>query len=321
VAKANVKYNSSKKKPGKTKAFFICLLIAAFLWTIHALNTVYTYNLRIPVSFKNLPQNKKPLVHMPEFLHVDVKASGLRLALILLNRPFKPLDIDFNTLKSVNRNQNYVLSSSQLDFKSVLKFSTKIRNISPDTLYFSEKVGYQKNVPIKIPLYVKCEAGFGFTEPEITPSYITIWGDTSLIDKVDTIYTQPFSLTNLNKSINARLEVLKPDEEVYTAVSEVNMFIEVSKLVEQQITIPIYDVQNNSNQQVNIFPSTVRVTYTSIQTNYNAQDTLLFRATIDSEKMNKVTRKCPVTLSTLPGNVTIMNIEPREVEIVILKKL
>src|SRR5690606_6487480 len=148
-------------------------------------------------------------------------------------------------------------------------------------LYYSKNVRKYIIVPIKIPLYIRSEEGFGYTEPELSPSYITIWGDTTLIDKVDTIYTQPFSLTNLNKSVNARLEVLKPDEEVYTAVSEINMYIEVSKLVEQQITIPIYDIQNKGNEQVNIFPSTVRVTYTSVQTNYDAQDSLLFRATID----------------------------------------
>jgi hypothetical protein len=50
------------------------------------------------------------------------------------------------------------------------------------------------------------------------------------------------------------------------------------------------------------------------------EDTALFRAMIDSEKINKLTNKCPVFMSTLPGNVTIMNIEPKEVEILIFKK-
>src|SRR5688572_27626891 len=195
MAKSTIAYSLNKGKPGKTKAFFICLMIASFLWVVHSLNTVYTHTLRVPVTFKNLPRNKKPLVHMPESLAIDVKASGLRLALILFNKPFKPLEVDFNVLKSVNRNQNYVLSSSHLNFKSILKFETQIKHISPDTLYFSEKVGYQKNVAVKVPLYIKCKEGYGYKTPVIKPSFLTIWGDTAMLDKIDTIYTQPLTLT------------------------------------------------------------------------------------------------------------------------------
>ena len=36
--------------------------------------------------------------------------------------------------------------------------------------------------------------------------------------------------------------------------------------------------------------------------------------------INKITKKCPVFLSTVPGNVTIMKIEPSDVEILIFKK-
>jgi hypothetical protein len=320
LAKASVKYYSDKKKPGKTKAFFICLLIAAFLWVVHSLNSVYNYSLRVPVEFKNLPRNKKPLVQMPENLNIDVKASGLRLALILFNKPFKPLQVDFNSLKSVNRNQNYVLSSSHLDFKSILKFETQIKHISPDTLYFSEKVGYQKNVPVKIPLYIKCQEGYGYKKPVISPAFLTIWGDTSMLDKIDTIYTQPLTLTNLNKSVNSRLDLIRPANDIYSAINDVTIFIEVARLVQQTITLPVSDVRNPVKQRVNIFPSNVRVTFTSIQNAFSEEDTTLFKAMIDSEKINKVTKKCPVFLSTVPGNVTVMSIEPKEVEILIFRK-
>jgi len=314
------KYSSDKKKPGKTKAFFICLIIASFLWLVHSLNTVYTYTLKIPVAFKNQPQNKKPLFQIPEHLSLDVKASGLKLALILLNRPFKQLEIDFNALKSVNRDQNYVLSSSHLNFKSIFNFETQIKHISPDTLYFSEKNGYQKNVPVKVPLYMKCMEGFGYKKPAINPSFVTLWGDSALISKVDTIYTQALTLSNLNKSVSTQLELLKPDPQIYTSSGEASIFIEVARLVEQTIVLPVTDIHGSYQQHVSIFPSTVKVKFTAIQNSFNPEDTSLFRAMIDSEKINKLSKKCPVFLSTFPGHVTIMHIEPPEVEILIFKK-
>lgn len=314
------KYSSDKKKPGRTKAFFICLIIASFLWLVHSLNTVYTYTLKIPVTFKNQPQNKKPLFQIPEFLSLDVKASGLKLALILLKRPFKHLEIDFNTLKSVNRNQNYVLSSSHLNFKSIFNFETQVKHISPDTLYFSEKNGFQKNVPVKIPLYIKCQEGYGYKKPAINPSFVTLWGDSATISRIDTIYTQALTLSNLNKNVNTQLELLKPGPQVYTSSGEASIFIEVAKLVEQTIILPVKDIHSSFQQRINIFPSTVKVKFTAIQNSFNEEDTSLFKAMLDSEKINRQTKKCPVYLSTYPGHVTIMSIEPPEVEILIFKK-
>jgi len=317
---SNSKYSSDKKKPGKAKAFFICVIIASFLWLVHSLNTVYTYTLKIPVTFKNQPQNKKPLFQIPDHISLDVKASGLKLALILLKKPFKPLEIDFNALKSVNRDQNYVLSSSHLNFKSVFNFETQIKHISPDTLYFSEKNGYQKNVPVKVPLYIKCKEGFGYKKPAINPAFVTLWGDSTAISKIDTVYTQALTLSNLDKNVNTQLELLKPNLQIYTSSGEATIFIEVAKLVEQTIHLQVSDIHNSLQQRVNIFPSTVKIKFTAIQNSFNPEDTSLFRAMIDSEKINKLTKKCPVFLSTYPGQVTVMSIDPPEVEILIFRK-
>lgn len=287
---------------------------------MHSLNTVYSYTFKIPVTFKNIPQNKKPLVDIPEYLSVDVKASGLRLILILLNKPFKALEIDFNTLKTTNRNQNYVLSGSGLNLKNVLKFETRIKHVSPDTLYFSEKTGYQKMVPVKIPLYIKCKEGYGYKKPVLNPAFITIWGDTASIENIDTMYTQPLTLTNLSRNVNSVLPILRPDKDVYTSVSSVNIVVEVNRLIEQTIHLPVSDIHTSIDQEVNIFPPTVRVKFTSIQNVFNPSDTALFTARINSKKINPRNKKCQVFLSSVPGDIMVMEIEPKEVEILIFKK-
>ena len=107
---------------------------------------------------------------------------------------------------------------------------------------------------------------------------------------------------------------------MYTSSGEASIFIEVAKLVEQTITLPVSDIHSSFQQRINIFPSSVKVKFTAIQNSFNAEDTSLFKATIDSEKINKQSKKCPVFLSTYPGHVTIMTIDPEEVEILIFKK-
>lgn len=313
------KYSSSSKKPGKTKAFFICLIISSFLWLIHALNTVYTKDFEVPVSFKNLPQNKKPQYKLPSELTIKLKASGLKLALILLNKPFHPLEIDFNNLKSINRNQNYILSGSPLNLKSVFNFETQIKQIIPDTLYFSEKSGFQKTVPVKVPLHIKCKEGYGFNTPRIVPSEVVIWGDSNSVNRVDTMYTQSLSLTDLKTNYSSTFEILRPSADVYSSTSEAEISIEVNKLFENSILLPISDIKQGYYKQINIFPSRVTLKYTSLAGKFNTEDTLLFKVNINSEKINKQNHKCPVFVSQTPGNVTVMEIEPKEVEILIIK--
>lgn len=315
---SNTLYVEKKIKPGKATAFFICVGIAAMLWVLQALNTVYAYTITVPVEFKNLPQNKKPLAEIPNNLKVDIKASGLKLLLVLANKPFKTIEIDFNTLKSVNKQQNYILSAGSVDFKSSFKFETQIKHISPDTLYFSEKNGYQKNVPVKVPLYIKCAPGFGASQPVITPAFITIWGDTADINKIDTIYTQPLNLVNINKNYNSDLVIIKPNSNISTSETKVTTSIEVAKLMEHTIILPITVINGENFKQVNIFPAKVKVKFTSLQNAFAMDDTLIFKASIDPEKTN-ANNKCNVHLSTVPGNVNILSVLPKEVELLIIK--
>ncbi|MDO8998755.1 MAG: YbbR-like domain-containing protein [Bacteroidota bacterium] len=316
---SNTSYSEKKRKPGKATAFFICVAIACLLWILQALNTVYNYNLIVPVTFKNLPQNKIALTQLPDKISVDVKASGLKLLLVLANKPFKPVEIDFNTLKLTNKQQNYILTGSGLNFKGSFKFETQIKRISPDTLYFSEKNGYQKNVPVKVPLYLKCTQGFAFNHPEISPSFITIYGDKSVINKIDTMYTQPLNLININQSYKGNLVIIKPNSFVSTSAAEVLITIEVNKLIEHTIQLPITALNSDNFKQITIFPSKVNVKFTSMQNQFSISDTSLFRANINPLKINS-NNKCSVVLSTVPGNVNIIGLEPKEVEILIIKK-
>ena len=316
---SNTSYSQKKLKPGKATAFFICIGIAALLWILQALNTVYNYTMEVPVTFINFPQNKKPLNYIPKHISVDIKASGLKLFLVLANKPFKPLVIDFNTLKTANKEQNYILTSGTINLKNTFKFETQIKRINPDTLYFSEKNGYQKNVPIKVPLFIKCVQGYGYKKPVISPEFITIWGDTAMIKNIDTIYSQPLNLVNINQSHRANLVIMKPNSFISTSNGEISIFIEVDKLIEHKITLPVTALNSEGFKQVNIFPSKVNVKFTSLQNVFSNCDTSLFRASINPLKIN-ANNKCAVILTTIPNNVTVLGVEPKDVEILIIKK-
>ncbi len=308
------------KKPGKTKAFFICLFIASFLWLIHALNTVYTENFKVDVSFVNVPVHRQPVEPLPERLSIDVKASGLKLSLLMLNKPFKKLEIDFNNLKALNRNQAYVLSGSQLNLNSIFKIETQVKHISPDTLYFKENTGFQKTVPVKVPMYIQYAPGYACLKPLVQPAFVTIWGDTSAVKKTDTIYTTALQMNQVKESFSKTLTLIKPQNNLYTGLNEVSVQVQVDKLIEQEILIPVHSIGGTKGRAMNIFPPRVKLRYTTLQNNMELADTAHFKALIDEGKVNKQNNKYKVFLGTVPNNITVMSMEPKEVEVLIFKQ-
>lgn len=304
-------------KPGKTTAFFICVLVAAFLWFIRSLNATYTRTVKIPVEFRNIPQHKKPITSLPDFVTMDIKASGLKLFFILFNQPFKKLEIDFNSLKTVGR--NYVLSAGGMNVERTFKFEPEVKHISPDTLYFIENSGYQKNVPVKLVYDLKCAPGYGYKYPVINPSFVSVTGDSAAVQRIDTVYSQSFTLNELSEPIEKEVALLKPSASVYLGAAKVKASFKVERLMEQSLVLPVSILNAPEGvKSVNVFPSRVRIKFTSLQNDFNMEDTLHFKAAVNIH--NSRNGKAPVFLSTQPGNINVLSIEPREAEIIILKK-
>jgi hypothetical protein len=149
--------------------------------------------------------------------------------------------------------------------------------------------------------------------------HTTIWGDTLLINDIDTLYTQPVFLNNLDQNRTVTAAIVKPDKDVYTFINEVNISVETARLIEQTVILPLSDIAHLSGPQTTIFPAKVKVRFTSIQNSFNPSDTVLFRAVINSDKTNPLTKKSPVFLTSFPANITVMGMEPKEVEFLIIK--
>jgi YbbR domain-containing protein len=308
---------SISSKPGKTTAFFVCLLVAAFLWLVKSLNTIYTQNIKIPVEFRNIPQSKKPLQGIPDFLNIEVKASGLKLFLINMSQPFKKMEIDFNSLKTSRK--NYVITASSIDLKNSIKFDAQIRQISPDTLYFMENSGFQKTVPVKAAYSIKCARGYGFKAPEINPAFISITGDSASLRRTDTIYTQSIIFNDLAEPVHKTLSLIKPSENIYLNMQKVNVDIKVEKLFEYYVDLPVNAVGVPSlAKSVHVFPARVKIKFTAMENEFNPSDTSNFKAAIDCSRLNG--NKARIFLSTQPGNVNILSLEPDEAEVLIIKK-
>ncbi|MBK9284798.1 MAG: YbbR-like domain-containing protein [Sphingobacteriaceae bacterium] len=305
------------KKPGKTTAFFLCLLAATFLWFLKSLNTYYIYNINIPVVFKNLPSDRKPLSHIPDELNIEIKASGLKLFFILLNKPFKTLELD---LKKVNsRNSNIPIAINTSNLKKILKFEATVRHINPDTLYFASYNTKKRNVPIKFSGKIDCKQGFGYHLEQLNPAFVSISGDSLSVYNTDTIFTQYYNITNLNSSFQKELKLQTPAGNLFMSANTVTIECKVEKLIEHNLKLEVIPDQLPEGLKAEyLFPKFINVKFTSLQNQFDLADTSLFTARVNASELKN--KKGYVYLSRQPKNVSILQIKPENVEIILLKK-
>lgn len=301
----------------KLSAFFICLAISGFLWLSHRLNQTYFYSINVPVKFVNLPSNKALINELPDHLRFDIKTNGLKLFFVLLRRPFNEIIIDFNKLKSDNKQQAYSISSGNINLTEATKLNVDVKRVSPDTLFFVSKTGISKNVAVKAVIAVNPEKGFVLSKPIISPVFITINGDSISVNGVDSVVTEPLFLNQVNSNYSGQLALIRPNENVFLNIHEVNISIKADKLLEKQIELPISSVGLPPSTMMKIFPAKVKITYSSARNDFSEITENDFKAVVNYSKHHN--NKLMVELSTVPTQAKILSVEPSEVEFLLFK--
>jgi hypothetical protein len=307
-----------QNKPGKTTAFFICVCFAAFLWLLHNLNRSYTHVIQIPVQFVNLPASKLPSHPLPEKLNLNLKLSGLKILFYNLKKDNPLYTIDFNGLKTDASRHLYSLSSFSTALKEHLLFHPEIIQIVPDSIVLTDKKGQAKNVPVKARLFVKAAPGYNITQQLLLPSFVTVYGDSAALSEIDTVYTEPLTLNNLQTVKTFSTELIKTQSEIVYSTNAVQVQLRSEKLIEQTLQLPV-QINNIPNGYVaKCFPGSVTLKYTAASGETVNPSSLLLG--IDCKSNPSASQKIPVEVLVKPGSLYVLQTEPQEVELILIKK-
>lgn len=305
--------SNNKNKPGKTKAFFICILFALAFWLIHDLGKIKTIQTHVKVEYKNIPPFLIPITELPNKIVMQVNGSGLKLLLNYLYLK-KQIIVDFNKITNLNHSNKVVLSK-YFNNNSPYSLNLKILSVSPDTVYFAEPKGNQKNVIVKNNLSINCKPGYDIEIKEINPKFITVYGSQNLLKSIDTVYTESINLYDIDKSSTYNINIIKVNDSVYYSANKLKIVTDVQRLVDKIVTLPLKIKDSKQFRSVNIYPNTVQVKYTLMQNDAFANDSSLFNAEVLIGKE----KKHQVVLTAKPSNAHIISIEPKMVELVLIK--
>lgn len=284
------------------------------------LNLNYEYQLHIPVRFSNLPSNKLIVGELPEKLDIDIKTSGLKLLFIIFNNNNSELSIDFNTLKTNAKSQAYSISNGNFNFKNNINFDVEILKIRPDTLFFSQSDAFVRNLPVKLNIKTEMRKGYCVTSKyRISPSYISVSGDSAAISKMDSINTSVINLKDVYRNYSSTVLLLKSNPNTYYNLKEVQVNFNVDRLTETSIKLPVSILNSPHRKEIKLLPNYVTVTYLVSMQDYDLITPNSFKAIVNYRQIKEKQKAISVELIVKPSEVKVLKIEPPTLSYLIYK--
>ena len=285
------------------------------------LSKEYELEIEIPIVYQELPADKLLIKPYDSILLVQLTDNGFnfygRKILGVNNEIAVPLSIMRKSNYTTGDSQHYYILSKLLNeqLSSTFGLATNFRIVGPDTLnlYFSGLNA--KEVKVYADVNVKLAPQFQLKNKiRIIPDHVTIYGDEKILEKTDSIFTNPLVLDNLSQDQFVEIS-LKLPEFLHSNPNKVQLEIGVEKYTEAEINIPIIlDIQ--SDKKINIFPKSIKIRYAVSFEKYKEVkiEDFVVMASKDSLSADKL----QIQLKKYPGFIRIIDFSPKMAEYIII---
>jgi len=305
--------------------YLICVLIATILWFLNALGKDYNTTLEFPVKYVNVPKNRFLANDPPEYFSLKVNAHGFSLLRQKLHLSFTPIILNINSLVSnakPNSQLSYVIRTSGLINKISKQISNEISilEVEPEILTLVLDSLRSKEVPVSANIGLTFKAQYEITSPiVITPSTVKVVGPTTILNKVDSIYTVRKEFKNVEQDINTEIELIEP-KKTHLTPRKVKAIITVDEFTEKILTAPITVKNKPDSVNVKFFPDKVKVSFMVGLSRFSGISGDDFLFTVPYSVIQKGDAQVTVTLEKHPMFIKNLKFTPETFEYLIEKK-
>lgn len=263
---------------------------------------------------------------MDEYIRSDEKEVMLQIEGFGFRLFFSQLtgglhtELPLNTLPKINDTTYYWLTKSASTFFD----NIYVRNVSPDTLFFSIEKNVSKTVPVVFDGEIDVENSYQMKKQvSIEPDSITVSGPRTKVQSISAIYTERAEYEDVSMSIEEVLELVIPFDSLTCEPSIVKMQAEVRQYTQLQMTIPILINDDEMKYETRIYPTEAHITF-----EVDVADAGLIEATqfaivceVDSQTLNTSQSTLPLVLKKRPPySIDNLVIEPKRVEYILRER-
>lgn len=303
----------------RASVFITCLIAAVCAWVIVSLSNTYNYNVKAVLNYRNVPLKRAFHSLQPDTVSITLQGSGWKMLFARIADQNRAVKVDLRRLDSES---HVVLSSQLLQINALRMADDRIIAFNPDTLYFDFTNRSVRRVPVQLVRSVKYQQQFMQSgNIVIKPSYVTISGPSSRIDKITVWKTDSLVLKNISDEVRTAVN-LTPSAEGNISIypKTVQVTIPVEEFTEKTMEVPVKLVGNTDFFNVKVFPQKVKVTFTTSLNRYADIDEGLFEAQANLDLWRRFGYSMlPVKITRMPAFCKIVNIEPHNIDFIVKK--
>ncbi len=304
--------------------FLFFLLVAAIFWMLQTLDETLNKEVTVPLELVNVPEDVVIITPPPGRLRVVVRDKGTSLVHYIRHK-MEPLRIPFPEHNVASDNGHVRIQNADIHrmVQDCLLPSSEIISISPDTLDFYYNHGLSKTVPVVVAGTIDISPDHYLLDVHTNPSEVTVWASASVLDTLTAVYTSPVELLDIAANTTKNV-ALQPIRGTKFSAEGVKLEVLVDVYMENTLSVPIHTSNFPPDIRLTTFPSEVQITYTVGYTqnkDITADDFVIlftYEQVLDFQRQGK--EKLPLTLRSVPENVTDVSIEPHEVDFLVEKK-
>lgn len=224
---------------------FLALFLAVVLWFMAVGRERAEVGLNVPLELVNFPPNLVVANQLPDGISVRIRGS-VNLTRQVANRQLR-FSLDLAGAKKGSN--EFTLSPDSLKLPRGLE----VTRLTPSTVAVELEGLETKNLSL-LPV-IKGEPVIGFTIEDITlePKQVVVKGPSSLMNKVDILWTDPIDVTQLSKTTTVAARPSLPDVAMSLAEPvEVKAHIRIGEKIVTRVfkAVPIEAINTDKNYRL-----------------------------------------------------------------------
>ena len=306
--------------------FGFFFVVASILWYLNKLTYEYSTEISFPLKVQNMPSGKVLVGDPPKHIPLQIKGFGYILVRYKLGAALSPISIDLEQVPLMSlknsETKHFVLTSTLRNvIANQLQGHLELGGIGIDTLHFEFAEMIQKKVEVKLDLSYTLERQHLLSNPiTLSPDSIVLSGPKTLLDTINSIYTEPLKRSNLSSTYTAMVPV-NDIKQLGRSHRKVTLCIPVEKYTEANISTSI-EVRNLPDSlRLILLPKMVTVKCNVLVSKYRKLlEGGVVVPYVDFNELNsRASNKLHVKVKTEPYSVKVIEINPKNIDYLIEK--
>ena len=300
------------------KHFLVILGLTALVWLGVTLSEPIEYPLHVDVELTGYDTVKYAILQADTSATVTIETKGYS---VLLNNLWNKKTKVVLPLQGDGTHHAVGVDELQKALRSTISGIQDIHS-DVDSLYFTlaERCSRQYRPNIEHVKFSFSEQYGLYGQPVISPEVITLYGPEEELDKIKEVYVSPSKIENISQSGKYRLPLEAPwttSADIRSSCDMVEIYLPVEAYVEREYDVPIRVANADTTVQLRLYPSSATLHVWVAQR--DLQKMPEFDISIDYNDIQSHKQHIHPQLTSFPEYMRPRNIEPEEVQCVIIK--